>query len=222
MTAANQAPDLVDVLFGGFLGAFLASLVPLFGEAWWRRAKRLECMPVLDYVYELREMHAPPNPMKAQGKQKPIAGATQAVKFGFLERPVTDAMGHEAFDLLTADGQRAWRIHNRRWKIWFRMARFRVKRVCGLKAPTAVSRYTRLSTRPPEHRVRRKKRKRMKAVERQDLLRCWGRGTCWSCEKWLAPWNDTSYCRSCREEQLKALRKRIEDGNVPTTPEDGR
>ena len=116
MTAEKQAlvPDFVDVLFGGFLGALLASLVPLLGEAWWRRAKRLECMPVLDRVYELRETLEPPNPMAVhQETQEYMPGAAQAVKFGFMDCRVTEAMGHRAYNHLTADGQRAWRIHNR-------------------------------------------------------------------------------------------------------------
>lgn len=172
MTAETQAlaPDIVDVLFGGFLGALLASLVPLLGGAWWRRAKRLECMPVLDYVYELREMHIAPNPiLKAQGTKRPIAGAAQAVKFGFLQDCVTDAMGHEAFDLLTAEGQKAWRVHNRWWKMWSRAAWYRLKRICGLRSPTVLSVDTKLSEYPPEHKVRRTRRRRAKVVEEEYL-----------------------------------------------------
>ena len=52
-------------------------------------------MPVLDYVYELRENHAPPRTfMNTQGTERPLDGAAQAVKFGFLQDCVTDAIGH--------------------------------------------------------------------------------------------------------------------------------
>ncbi len=202
-------PDLIDVLFGGLLGALLASLVPLLGEAWWRRAKRLECMPVLDYVYELREMHIAPNPiLKGQEGEKPIAGAAQAVKFGFLQDCVTDAMGHEAFDLLTAEGQRAWRIHNRWWKMWSRAAGYRLKRICGLRTPTVLSVYTRLSEYPPEHKLRRTRRRRMKVVDKEHLKRSWGRGVCWCCKKRLWPWNDSSYCRACQARKTRQFSAR--------------
>ena len=198
-------PDLIDVLFGGLLGALLASLVPLRREAWWRRAKRLECMPVLDFVHELREMHVAPKPfMKVQETEKPIPGAAQAVKFGFLQDFVTDAMGHEAFNLLTADGQKAWRIHNRWWKMWFRASWYRLKRLCGVRNPTVMRVYTRLSKYPPEHEVRWTRRRRARVVDKQHLMRPWGRGVCWCCKKRLWPWNDSSYCAACREKVAAA------------------
>ncbi len=212
-TPSGLTPDLVDVLFGGLLGALLSALLPLLGEAWWRRAKRIECMPVLDRVYELRDLHIAPTPiMKFQKTHKPLAGATQAVKFGFLEGCVTNDMGHEAFDLLTSDGQKAWRIHNRPWKMWARSGWFRLKRLLGVQAPT-ISVHTRLSTYPPEHRCRRHRRARMKIVDRQVLARPWGRGTCSDCKRRLWPWNDSSCCKSCRAERAKSLASPSEVGD---------
>ena len=212
MTAEKQAlaPDFVDVLFGGFLGALLASLVPLLGEAWWRRAKRLECMPVLDRVHELRETLEPPNPMAVhQETQEYMPGAAQAVKFGFLDCRVTEAMGHTAFNHLTADGQRAWRIHNRWWKMSYRAAWYRLKRICGVRNPTVLGVYTRLSKYPPEHKLRRTRRKRNRVVDKQHLMRPWGRGLCWCCEKRLWPWNDSLYCKACQSERCQSSSRQL-------------